>query len=110
MAISDLPTNVFTWATDTLDNTGLPTKVEPDVEFKQTGILKQQPWPRLWLNYAFYNHGAYLEHLINEPIGTVKIMTTGTITDATDQWGGIWSKTTDTLGGISVDVFEKTSL
>lgn len=101
---------VFRWATDELDNVGNPTKSQPETEFTQTGLIVRQPWPRLWLNYAHNNHGEYINHLINEPVGTIRTMMAGVITDSTDEWGGTWAKTTDTIGGKSVDVFEKTGL
>jgi len=106
-----IPTEpIFVWATDTLDGLGNPTKAAPPPEQQQTGLVVGQPWPRLWLNYAHNNHAQYIKYLVEEPVGTVKMVTTGTIVDPDAQWGGTWSTTTDTVGTVAVDVFTKTAL
>lgn len=105
-----IPTDgIFQWATDELDDLGNPTKAEPPPENQQTGLVRGQPWPRLWHNYAFNNHGAYLAHLINEPVGTVKTTEQGTaapqnITEAAAEWGGTWKLSTATVGAPSINL------
>lgn len=97
-----IPTDdVLVWATDELDELGNPTKAEPPTENQQTGLVRGQPWPRLWHNYVLNNHGEYLKHLIEEPVGTVKITEQGTTApqdtiQAAAEWGGTWKVSTVT--------------
>lgn len=104
--------DVFDWATDTNDGQGNPTKADPPLENKTTGLTVGQPWPRLWHNYAFNNIAAYLKHLANDPVGTVKITTQGAIPNTTAEWGGTWSTVADTIGAtnIPVDIHTKTGV
>ena len=83
---------IFEFAKDFNDSDGNRSKLSPPDEIIQTGLKVGEPWARVWLNNAHFNHGQYLlwltgeavvekeEGLFNEPtqvenfepVGTVK--------------------------------------
>jgi len=120
-------TDIFRWSIEDNDPNGNPLKTFPPPEIVNTGLLEDEPWPRLWHNQAFNNYGLWIEHLAGfatdhtgaatdggaVPVGMIKIVaqTAGiTAVNAGERWGGTWTRTTDTVGGVSVHVFEKTAL
>lgn len=122
--------DIPSFAKDFFDTDGNRTKVEPPSEIQQTGLKIKQPFARIWHNRFFFVifqyikwiSGDYVEETdLNgvkyqvenrEPLGTVKTVAQSrgfTETDASTYWGGTWSRTTDTVGSVSVHVFEKTA-
>lgn len=123
---------IFTWSTDFYDAEGNRTKsssIPPELE--QTGLVVGEPWARVWHNQAMFNFGQYIKWLSGdyvvekdetgtvtqvenfEPVGTLKTVAQSrgfTVTDAALYWGGTWTRTTDTIGGVSAHVFQKTAL
>lgn len=123
---------IFEWSKDFYDSEGNRTKsnaIPPELE--QTGLVVGEPWARVWHNQAMFNFsqyhkwvtGQYVEEKNEsggvtqvenfEPVGTIKIVATArgfTVANAATYWGGTWTKTTDTIGGIASDVFQKTAL
>lgn len=127
---------IMDWAKDFIDFEQNDTKLAPPIEMQQTGLLKGQPWARVWHNYAFNNYSDYLKYLTGdfleeftddvgtkrqienfEPVGTIKqidqsVRTTDgreIITDAiaSQFWGGTWSWDGLTTG---ISSFKKTHL
>lgn len=137
MAINTRPVNgVFNWATDYIDTEQDETKLAPPVEIMQSGLLRRQPWARVWHNYTLNNISTYLKYLTGdfceetidnlgnkrqvenfEPIGTVKnidqsLRTSAgvdTLTDITAAqfWGGVWDWDKKITG---VSTFKKLAL
>lgn len=112
------PTEVFKWAVLDTDGDGNPLKAFPPAEIYQTGLLKGEPWARLWHNQGFSNFSDWIQHLAGvssdggaEPIGTVKLVNNIVSIDASAIWGGTWvQRGTQTTGTITSKVFEKTAL
>lgn len=65
-----LPDHLTLWAIDDQDPEGNDLKEIPAIEFQQTGLLKGQPFPRVWMNELFNNITEWIDHWRNEPVGT----------------------------------------
>lgn len=121
--MADRPTETLGWATNQVNETVnignnnilVTNKVEPTAGIKNSGILARQPWPRPYLNWLFDNYYRWIENLDTRDnyVGIIKICASSagrTITDFADEFGGTWVlRGTDTIAGVSVDVFERTA-
>jgi hypothetical protein len=82
----------FTFATDALDESGVPTKDEFPDEFATAGLRKNTPWARIWHNYVFNKIGDYLTWFSTDvyKVGSIVCFKTGTEPDFVTDWVGTW--------------------
>lgn len=116
------PEKIFKWCVLDTDVDGNPLKSYPPYEIYQTGLLPGEPVARLWYNQQVSDTSQWITFLSGndstdggiEPLGTIKVITTAAVTggfDPSTVWAGTWvNRGTDTLAGVNVTIFEKTSL
>lgn len=106
------PTEVATWAIDDTDSNGDPTKVAPPASNIQTGLLRNQPWARVWHNYYMNNFGAYNDFLAQEllGVGTVLSYSDGNAPDFVNDFVGTWTNIgSQVIGAVTVQYYERTA-
>jgi hypothetical protein len=90
----------------------LENKNEPPEQFKDSGVLWNQPLPSDYLNYQLNLLYLWQTHL-NErySVGDIKLTKSSeSVSTISQRLGGTWvSHGTDTIAGQTVNVFEKTA-
>jgi len=125
MTITTKPTALTGWARNTVEETttigGSPVlvtnKTEPTEAIKDSGFLARQRAIRNYFNWLFDNLYSWVDNFDSRSsqVGSVHIFATPvlpavrTIGDMATEFGGTWSKTTDTIGGVACDVFTRTA-
>lgn len=120
--MAEMPTKDAEWASSDLqefydiDNDGiqevLENKNEPTEQFKDSGVLYNEPLPSDYLNYQLDLIDQWIKHLKERySVGDIHITTSAEdATSISTRLGGTWvDRGTDTLAGQTVNVFEKTA-
>jgi len=122
--MADKPSAGFPeWATNTVFESviinGSPVsvnnKIEPTQAFKDSGELARQNLPRPYINYTLNLTDLWVQNLDTRTSFLGKVewanSTAGrTITDYQNEFGGTWVQlTNESLGGITMNIFERTA-
>lgn len=104
------PTEVTRWCVDDQDSDGVPLKVIPPAPLIQSGLLRGQPFPRIWLNYYLNNLAENLNFLTTEvnKVGAVLSYIDGTEPDFANDFEGTWvSIGSQTIGSDTVQYYKR---
>lgn len=105
------PTEVAQWCIDDQDSNGNPLKVAPPASVIQTGLLRNQPFARIWHNYYFNNFAEHIAFITEETlkVGTVLSFSDGNAPDF-NNFVGTWTNIgSQVIGSVTVQYYERTA-